>query len=444
MLVLVMSLSGSIVFLIILACICFNKNLISCQWIYSILKIDLIFFCIPLPALSNELNYMMVQVFGLPSKSSHSIYKINNIIQIDITGMISFDWKVYIFIIWIVWFVGMIIAYKKHSVWYTEVKEKINDKNTVDFDNYMEVFEQLKKELGMKQKVKLIWSDNTMSTCTFGVISKYIILNNNHVTEENIYLILKHELIHIKRVDILFKYIAIFALLINWFNPLVYLYIYMLSVYCELSCDSILIQNLNKWEKKKYGELIITMALEKTDNKQHYQAFLSNGKRNVKRRLKNLFKLEKPKKLVRFCSFIMGCAIVFFGSLPVYAYEEPIIVAWQTEKQFLESEIHEVGEVEREFINDKHMEYSDNGASILREFIDNNGIVYKLEKLNVAGNNEKLLCSHIYVSGIYKIHEKFSDNSCKTDYYNADMCKKCNEIVVKSYSHTETSTRCTH
>ena len=49
MLVLIMSISGSVVFLTAFLCAVLGKKVLPPAWAYNMMKIALIFFCIPLP-----------------------------------------------------------------------------------------------------------------------------------------------------------------------------------------------------------------------------------------------------------------------------------------------------------------------------------------------------------------------------------------------------------
>lgn len=437
MLILAMSASGTIVFLAILICIVCGKKKISSTWIYNILKIDLFFFCFPFPLFKSEYCYIMSEVFGIQLVQNKLIYSIKNIIEISKNGEIFFDWELYIVFIWIIWIIGLIFSYVRHLYQYNNLKGGEND--IIQNKDYIIIFEKVKQELGIKNKITLICADNLVTIYTAGIIKKYIVIPSKGISSEKMYYIFKHELIHIKRADILFKYIAVFAMLIHWFNPLIYLFFYVLCIYCEQSCDAILVYNLEQEERKKYGEIIIDMALYEGEKKRQF-VYFSSGKKIIEGRLKNMLKVRKVSRFVKICSYFIAAFILFGGSLTVYAYEAPKIVTWQTESN---TEILEQEKVEREFVSSTLVNFSEENVLIIKEFIGKDGLCYRINKSENV-NSSRIFCIHSYVSGYYKEHIKYSDNSCKTDYYNADRCEKCGDIVLKSYSHTETSTKCTH
>lgn len=403
------------------------------------LKINLFFYCMPLPLFKSRYNYALSKLLNIPLMESGLIYPMKNVIQIEQMGNISFDYKLYILVVWIIWVVGLLLSFIIHTKQYNE--SQIKKKSVIKDRDYLEIFEKVKRELNIRKEVTLIFADDSlMKICTTGIFKKYIILPEDGISSEDLYYIFKHELIHIKRADIIYRSIAIFALLIHWFNPLIYFYFYMLSVYCEQSCDSILVQNMGKTERKKYGELIINMALHERKGKQRYQTYFSGSKKIFEKRLKNLLKIEKPKITAKLCSFLVSGGILFAGSLTVYAYEPPRVVTWQTEPRL---DVLEKGQVEQCFINGADIQYNYSETVIVRAFIGEDGVSYNLDELGNTSKT-KMYCLHSYVSGYYTHHVRYSDNACKTDYYNADRCAKCGDIIVNSYSHTETSTKCTH
>lgn len=441
MLILAMSLSGSIVFLAILGCMVCGKKVLSSTWIYNMLKINLLFFCFPLPLFKSEYSRILSEVLRIPFSQDFTentmVYPMKNVIEISKNGEISFDWELYIVVIWIVWIVGLSFFCLKHWSRYSHFKSK--EKIIIQNGNYSKILENVKHELGIKREISLVCADDLMTIYTAGIFKKYIVVPSGGVTSENLYYIFKHELIHIKRRDIIFKYIAILAMLIHWFNPFIYLYFYVLCIYCEQSCDSVLVRNLGKTERKKYAELVIKMALYE-GKKKHLFAYFSSNKRIIEGRIKNMLNIKKVNKFIKIASFCLAAVILFGGSLTVYAYEPPKIVKWEIESR---TEPSEDGETEREFVNSSVIKFSVGSEAVIEEFIGADGSYYRIVGIENI-NSTKIVCAHSYVSGYYKKHIKDADNSCKTDYYHAERCEKCGNIVLKEYSHTETSTMCTH
>ena len=64
--------------------------------------------------------------------------------------------------------------------------------------------------------------------------------------------ILLHEFVHVRRRDVLYKWLVQLFVCIHWFNPLVYLLRRRIAEDCELSCDAAVLQLLETNEYKAY------------------------------------------------------------------------------------------------------------------------------------------------------------------------------------------------
>ena len=72
--------------------------------------------------------------------------------------------------------------------------------------------------------------------------------------------ILKHEYMHIKHHDILFKWICMFANCVHWFNPLMYVIRREVDSVCELVCDSSVAKHMSDYERRQYMNTILAMV----------------------------------------------------------------------------------------------------------------------------------------------------------------------------------------
>lgn len=438
MLILVMSMSGSIVFLAILLSIYSGKRILSSIWIYNMLRINLIFFCLPFPLFRYIYSDIWSMILGKSIVKKTLNHPLKNVIHINVDGTLYFDWDLYIYIIWAIWLAGLIFAFIKHTNQYHNLKSY--KESLIDDNDYLNILEKVKQKLNMKEKITLACAKDSLTICTMGITKKYIILPGNGINEEDLFCIFKHELIHIKRKDVMFRYIVLLTMMVHWFNPLIYLYFYVISIYCEQSCDAILVRDFDDAERRKYGELIINSAINKTKNKYQSITFFSNSKKIIEGRLKNMFEFKKLKGRAKVFSFVIGGLIIFCGTLPVFAYEGPTVAIWKTESRLKGLEYEQI---EREFIEENDVRFSNRGAMTEKMFVGEDGSSYILnDSQNISF--EKTICNHSYKSGYAKEHVRFSDNSCKTDVYFADMCQKCGDVVNKGFSHTDTSIRCTH
>lgn len=72
--------------------------------------------------------------------------------------------------------------------------------------------------------------------------------------------ILRHELTHWRRRDLLWKVLALAANALHWFNPLVWLLRHRLDRDLEQSCDESVLQNADAADRRAYGAVILSAA----------------------------------------------------------------------------------------------------------------------------------------------------------------------------------------
>lgn len=278
MLILIMSISGSVILLAVLLCAVLGESVFSPAWIYNMLRLDLLFFCLPLPKYNSGYKNGLLCILGIQRQWNMADIVAKNFIGIEEGGRIHINIQTYIIVIWTVWMCGLLLTIVRNMRQYREA-EVVKENRRVSRSDYLAIFDRVKKEAGIKKKVTLLSADEAAAICTIGVFRKYVIIPERGLTEEEIYYSLKHELIHVKRADVAWRYLSLLAVLLHWFNPLVYLYFYVMSVYCEQSCDAIVVQNLDRAARKRYGNLIINMAQEHGAGRWKYQTNLDGSKK---------------------------------------------------------------------------------------------------------------------------------------------------------------------
>lgn len=438
MLILAMTFSGSVVFLAILLCAVLGNKVISPAWVYNMLKLDLIFFCLPLPEYNSGYKYRLFHILGISRNWDMANIAAENVIGIEGSGRLHINFQTYIIVIWAVWACGLLYVCIRNLYTYQKVKA-LKDNPRINQSDYLSIFDRVKEEVGIKKNITLLCADQVETICTLGVFRQYIIIPEEGLTKEEIYYSLKHEVIHAKRSDVAWKYVSLLAVLLHWFNPLAYLYFHVMSIYCEQSCDAILVQDLDKTRRKRYGELIIDLSREGSFSRRKYQTYLSGGGKMIEWRLISMLKSGKRNRIERVASLLLGAVILFGGSLTVCAYENPQVVRDADAAVYEQTQdIWGFATEEIQFSEDELLDYT--------EFVGEDGTTCNLTELQNDNNDnmERAGCIHSFVDGYFTVHHKNSDGSCKTDYYRAERCEKCGEVRVKEYSHTVTSTKCTH
>ena len=125
--------------------------------------------------------------------------------------------------------------------------------------SYNKIFEEVKKELSIKRKIRLRVSADTHSPLLVGGFFPVIYIPQNISDEKKEKMIYLHELTHFKKGDLIFKWFVLLVNAVHWFNPFCYILSSNISDVCELSCDMSVIKKLNSEEKTFYMNTIIDL-----------------------------------------------------------------------------------------------------------------------------------------------------------------------------------------
>lgn len=115
--------------------------------------------------------------------------------------------------------------------------------------------------------------------------------------------ILEHERTHIRRRDYLIKPLAFFALILHWFNPLMWLSFALMSRDMEMSCDENALQKMNQDAKGGYSSSLLSLSVKR--NGLFTANPLAFGESHVKARIKNVLNYKKPVFWVVIASVIV-------------------------------------------------------------------------------------------------------------------------------------------
>lgn len=124
--------------------------------------------------------------------------------------------------------------------------------------------------------------------------------------QEELTYILQHELGHLRRHDILLKWTAAAVTSLHWFNPLMFFVRRSLSQACELACDERVVRTMDKTQRIRYSESLLTLAMGPRRPAPLLTTALHQDGRNLKRRLLRVLEHRPSTKL----SVVLGCTVV--------------------------------------------------------------------------------------------------------------------------------------
>lgn len=267
--VLIMSCAGSALTLILLALRPITSRIFGSVWQYYIYLAALVIFIIPisfgasyspfpepiepveiaetLPETAIPINPAGVNapeeavVTTIPTSGERRA----EVFGIQVTGVLKY-----------IWFIGIAVFLTGALISYIRFMRLIY-KNSCSADCSM--FETIRAEMGIRREIAVKVSTVLDAPLMVGMINPILVLPDRELDEIGLRYVIMHELTHFKRRDLLYKWFAMFANAIHWFNPLVYLLVRRLNEDCEISCDVTVTKNFSEKEKKEYMRTIVNL-----------------------------------------------------------------------------------------------------------------------------------------------------------------------------------------
>ena len=184
-----------------------------------------------------------------------------------------------------VWKIGSHLAFRRRIL---KNAVPVTDRQT------LHVWEiELERAWIRKCKWKLVRSDAVTTPLSIGLYNRTtrIVLPMREYTQEELSLILRHEIIHISRGDPASKLFLTFCTAMCWFNPLMWAAMRKSADDFELSCDESVLLDEPQPVRRQYAELLLQTA----GDERGFTTCLSATAGALRYRLKAVMKPEKKR-----------------------------------------------------------------------------------------------------------------------------------------------------
>lgn len=184
-----------------------------------------------------------------------------------------------------VWKIGSHLAFRRRIL---KNAVPVTDRQT------LHVWEiELERAWIRKCKWKLVRSDAVTTPLSIGLYNRTtrIVLPMREYTQEELSLVLRHEIIHISRGDPASKFFLTFCTAMCWFNPLMWAAMRKSADDFELSCDESVLLDEPQPVRRQYAELLLQTA----GDERGFTTCLSATAGALRYRLKAVMKPEKKR-----------------------------------------------------------------------------------------------------------------------------------------------------
>ena len=158
-------------------------------------------------------------------------------ISIDVSTYVAFDWPGLLIAVWAVGVVVMLLASLRNDFALWGILRRCHRLNE---PTIVQLLKQCQQELHIRRRVRLLVSPDGVGPAWPGPQPRIVLPVgwSEMLSTEQLRFVLLHELIHIRRHDVLISYAMQLARIVHWFNPAVWLAMAKMRTDAELACDA--------------------------------------------------------------------------------------------------------------------------------------------------------------------------------------------------------------
>lgn len=163
-----------------------------------------------------------------------------------------------------VWLVGLVGVLAVHIVQHLRFRRQILSPAVPATDPLTRyIWEEALKEAGFRNpKYQLVISPEVKTPLSIGLLPRCtrVVLPTRSYTREELYWVIRHEVIHLARQDSWNKFFLLFCTAICWFNPVMWVAMRACAQDLELSCDETVLLFAHQSQRKEYAALLLNTA----------------------------------------------------------------------------------------------------------------------------------------------------------------------------------------
>ena len=318
---LITSLAGSVLAVVISLLRPITKKLFGYSWHYYIWLCVLFVMLMPVrfnvnttpaPNIATQTVQTQQTVVSEQPETTENIMQIAPIQKPQLLQKATVIWDRIIYnrmnILAYVWLIGAIALMLLNVVRYVRLNIKIRKNG--------EVISCPETRAYTDRKINVRVWENVASPFMTGIFRPTLILPKTELSGEQLDNILRHEMTHFKRHDILYKWFAEFVKCVHWFNPISWYVSKQIASECEISCDMSVTKNMTDSEEMSYVSTILSLLPTGKSKQLPLTTQMASSKKFLKRRF---IMIKNKKTTSRFMSVLSAVIAVVMLSTTVFA-----------------------------------------------------------------------------------------------------------------------------
>ncbi len=236
------------------------------------------------------------------------------------------------------WGIGCILRIFSIILGFFWTKRQVMLSKPVFDQNTLLALENAKRVVGVKRNIKICINETIPSPCCAGFFKPTIMLTDTDLTFEETCGILVHELVHLKRCDLLLKFVMAIVTCFHCFNPIIYLMQSWLDKWIEFSCDEKAITTAKPiCSKKAYFSSIMDimdhyeqkMKLSALKKNKLMQLSFCEKETMIEKRINRMKNYKQPMKWAKYIIAASAAVVIGYGSMVSLASGDQLSQAYE-------------------------------------------------------------------------------------------------------------------
>lgn len=410
---------------------------------YGALTMTLLVYLVPWVWLKGIYGYVVYWFLPVrvPVISGHPVALADIVTEEEVYRTPDYWWRLAVFGIWML--VALVRLAHKAKLYFDDRRVYLDTAERCQGGIIMETVDRLREELHYKGRLEVYITPDKNTSFTLGVFRPLIFLQEEY-SEGQLYFILKHEMIHVIRKDLLKKLMMEFACCIHWFNYLIYAMNDLFKEVCEEACDERVLQDATEEEARIYGRLLaencsrLQGRVPPRWEKVSFESRLVDVLDTTEERIILIIKRKPIERWKKRLATGVFAGLLVLNSFTALAYPDVYHVESGSVKAGKDSIEGDAFWTET-LIEDG---YKDNEIEVL----------YEVEFINMEGNvypvnffNPHVFClEHDIELGFYQVHIQDNTDGCTVILYESKRCAICHAIWIGELYKTSEWSYCSH
>ena len=215
-------------------------------------------------------------------------------------------------VLFLIWVAGFFVVFLGNHISHFIFRHKVLSASyPVRNAEITNLFQQELNRLEYYNPVDLVISAAVTAPLSMGTTkrTRVTVLPDRAFTQQELQFIFRHEIHHLQRRDVNNKIFFAFCQALCWFNPLIWIATRKASDDLELSCDEIVLEDMDEQQRRQYAELLLDSA----GHSGGFTTCLSAAAETMRYRLKNVVTVRNRLPGTLLLSVAMFLCVISYG-----------------------------------------------------------------------------------------------------------------------------------